>query len=250
MIMKGKGHPNPGNKNSARAGPSNPRDGSELVDTFCASRSSLPLIPLIHLSPWPAARGEGGLKRGFAAGGEAVRRETPFLPPPLARRRRPRPATRRGLRRALGPEGLGLKGLSAEAPLSAWPKGLRPESERERGTNDSGVLMNLGAGGGVSAAAREALPRDRATDCRNHCQVAISLPAGLAACATGGAPASANMRIKSRPPTCRPGGLRYRGAPSPALFIALARSPPGGSLRYDCDSRSPGGTPASGPGSS
>jgi len=40
--------------------------------------------------------------------------------------------------------------------------------ERERSTNGSDISMNLGAGEGVRAAAREALPRDKATDCRNN----------------------------------------------------------------------------------
>jgi len=90
----------------------------------------LPLTPLDPPSPpGLTARGEGGLKRGFAAGGEAARRKTPLSTP--------------------------LPSLAAAG-------------ERERGTNDSEISMNLGAGGGVRAAAREAPPEDRATDCRNN----------------------------------------------------------------------------------
>jgi len=104
----------------------------------------LPLTPLDPPSPLGlAARGEGGLKRGFAAGGEAARRKTPsFIPLPS-------PAVR---------ERGGARG-GVRAPAAG---------ERERGTNDSEIFMNLGARGGVRAAAREALPRDRVTVCRNN----------------------------------------------------------------------------------
>jgi hypothetical protein len=41
--------------------------------------------------------------------------------------------------------------LPSPAAEGLGPKGLRPEGERERGTNDSEIFMNLGAGGGVRA---------------------------------------------------------------------------------------------------
>jgi hypothetical protein len=63
---------------------------------------------------------EGGLRGGFAAGGEAARRKTPSFHP------LPSPAA---------------------------------EGERERGTNDSEIFMNLGAGGGVRARFFETLAR-------------------------------------------------------------------------------------------
>ena len=36
--------------------------------------------------------------------------------------------------------------LPSPAAEGLGPKGLRPEGERERGTNDSEIFMNLGAG--------------------------------------------------------------------------------------------------------
>jgi hypothetical protein len=51
------------------------------------------------------------------------------------------------------------RGVRAPAAEGLGPKGLRPEGERERGTNDSEIFMNLGAGGGVRARFFETLAR-------------------------------------------------------------------------------------------
>ena len=152
-----------------------------------------PHSPLSPLSPWPCGRGIGGLKRGFCGG----RRSRPPQNPPSIPL--PSPAQEGAEKVWASPPG-GRKGIKEK--LFLWWRLRRHHKnnililplprretagEREQGKGERkrfpqrGLFQHPpqrergGGRGGVRATARETLPRDRVTDCRNNLSSCKSL---------------------------------------------------------------------------